>query len=84
MRCLLIRRSTLPEALKRTVEAASEALVDVILVGGSLTSLPIDETLLVIKSITKIPVVLFPGNLLQLSTKADGILTAVLIIRTKS
>lgn len=67
------------KVLKKTVEAASEALVDVILVGGSMTSLPIDQTLLAIKSITKIPVVLFPGNLLQLSNKADGILLLSLL-----
>jgi phosphoglycerol geranylgeranyltransferase len=67
------------KVLKKTVEVASEALVDVILVGGSMTSLPIDQTLLAIKSITKIPVVLFPGNLLQLSNKADGILLLSLL-----
>jgi putative glycerol-1-phosphate prenyltransferase len=67
------------DALKRTAEAASRVGVDVILVGGSLTSLPIDETILTIKSITHIPVVLFPGNLLQLSAKADGILLLSLL-----
>jgi putative glycerol-1-phosphate prenyltransferase len=65
--------------IRKTVEAASESHIDVILVGGSLTSFPIDETLLIIKSITKIPVVLFPGNLLQLSAKADGILLLSLL-----
>jgi len=68
-----------PGILRKTVEAASRAHVDVIMVGGSLTSLPIDETLMTIKSITQIPVVLFPGNLLQLSTKADGILLLSLL-----
>jgi phosphoglycerol geranylgeranyltransferase len=65
--------------LKKTVEVASDAEVDIILVGGSLTSFPIDETLVAIKSITQIPVVLFPGNLLQMSSKADGILLLSLI-----
>jgi phosphoglycerol geranylgeranyltransferase len=65
--------------LKKTVEVASDAQVDIIMVGGSLTSLPIDETLVAIKSVTQIPVVLFPGNLLQMSSKADGILLLSLI-----
>ncbi len=67
------------DLLKRTAEMASRAGVDVILAGGSLTSLPIDETIITIKSITNIPVVLFPGNLLQLSTRADGILLMSLL-----
>jgi putative glycerol-1-phosphate prenyltransferase len=66
-------------ALKKIINAAASAHVDVILVGGSLTSFPIDETLLVIKQATQIPVVLFPGNLLQLSVNADGILLLSLL-----
>lgn len=65
--------------LRKTIEAASDAHVDIILVGGSLTSLPVEETLVFIKNITRIPVVLFPGNLLQLSSKADGILLLSLL-----
>lgn len=67
------------DALKRTAENASGAGIDVILVGGSLTSVPIDETIITLKSITSIPVVLFPGNLLQLSPRADGILLLSLL-----
>jgi putative glycerol-1-phosphate prenyltransferase len=67
------------ETLKRTIESASQAHVDAILVGGSLTSLPIEETLVFIKSLTPIPLVLFPGSLLQLSSKADGILLLSLL-----
>jgi phosphoglycerol geranylgeranyltransferase len=65
--------------LKATMEAAYDAKVDVIMVGGSLTSCPIDETLIAIKRISPIPVLLFPGNLLQLSCKADGILLLSLL-----
>ena len=67
------------DELKRTVDSASRVSVDLILVGGSLISLPIDETIVAIKSITDIPVVLFPGNLLQLSSRADGILLLSLL-----
>jgi putative glycerol-1-phosphate prenyltransferase len=68
-----------PDTLKKTVETADSAGVDVILVGGSLTSSPIDATIRTMKSITNIPVILFPGNLLQLSPYADGILLLSLL-----
>ncbi len=67
------------DALKSVAEQASRVGVDLILVGGSLTSLPIDNTIIALKSITSIPVVLFPGNLLQLSSRADGILLLSLL-----
>jgi phosphoglycerol geranylgeranyltransferase len=67
------------DTLVRTLEAASRAGVDVILVGGSLTSQPIDEAIVTIKGHTSCPVILFPGNLLQLSSKADGILLLSLL-----
>jgi phosphoglycerol geranylgeranyltransferase len=67
------------EKLIRTLNVASTANVDLILVGGSLTSGPIDEIILTIKEHSGCPVVLFPGNLLQLSVKADGILLLSLL-----
>jgi len=67
------------DVLKRTVEIANKAGVDMILVGGSLTSSPIDAIIITLKSITDVPVILFPGNLLQLSSKADGILLLSLL-----
>jgi len=66
-------------SLRQTIEAASQSVADMILVGGSLTSFPIDDTILSIKTATRKPVVLFPGNLLQLSVHADGILLMSLI-----
>jgi len=67
------------DLLISTLKVASKARIDVILVGGSLTSRPIDETILVIRQHASCPVVLFPGNLLQLSRKADGILLLSLL-----
>jgi phosphoglycerol geranylgeranyltransferase len=67
------------EILEKTIEKASLSRIDVILVGGSLTSRPVDDLITAIKSMTSIPVVLFPGNLLQISPKADGILLLSLI-----
>jgi putative glycerol-1-phosphate prenyltransferase len=67
------------DQVEKTATLASQAGVDVILVGGSLISHPIDDTLEAIKRVCQLPVVLFPGNLLQLSTKADGVLLLSLI-----
>jgi putative glycerol-1-phosphate prenyltransferase len=53
--------------------------VDFILVGGSLVSGSVDETIAVLKETTELPVVLFPGNVLQISSRADGILLLSLI-----
>ena len=49
------------------------------MVGGSLVSEFIDDILKDITANSKVPVVLFPGNLMQLSDKADGILLLSLI-----
>lgn len=62
-----------------TLYAAEELKINLILVGGSLVSDRIDATIEVIGKNTNIPVVLFPGSLLQLSNKADAILLLSLI-----
>ncbi len=54
-------------------------LPDLILVGGSIISRPLDPVVEKIKDISSLPVFLFPGSLLQLSGKADGILMISLI-----
>ncbi len=66
-------------SLLKTIDVANASPVDLILVGGSLTSLPIDDTVITIKKHARVPVILFPGNLLQLSVHADGILLMSLI-----
>ncbi|HHZ65135.1 MAG TPA: geranylgeranylglyceryl/heptaprenylglyceryl phosphate synthase [Flavobacteriales bacterium] len=56
------------------------ANVDLIFIGGSiLTNGNIESCIEVVKSETDIPVVLFPGNTLQINDKADGILFLSLI-----
>jgi phosphoglycerol geranylgeranyltransferase len=65
--------------LSAILDLAVESEVDLILVGGSLTSKPVDEAVVRIKSHARCPVILFPGNLLQLSDKADGILLLSLL-----
>jgi phosphoglycerol geranylgeranyltransferase len=68
-------RNALPEIGRK----AGEAGVDFILVGGSLVSGSVDETVARLKENTGVPVILFPGNVLQISSRADGILLLSLI-----
>lgn len=66
-------------SLVNTLSVAGKASIDFILTGGSLVSKPIDHTVEIIKKTSPLPVILFPGSLLQLSEKADGILLLSLI-----
>jgi len=52
---------------------------DLLLVGGSILFNPIDLTITSLKLGTHLPVFLFPGNVMQLSDRADGILFLSLI-----
>ncbi|MCP4309933.1 MAG: geranylgeranylglyceryl/heptaprenylglyceryl phosphate synthase [Bacteroidetes bacterium] len=52
---------------------------DLVLVGGSILFNPIDLSITSLKLGTKLPVFLFPGNVMQLSDTADGILFLSLI-----
>ncbi len=70
--------STLDD-IKQLRDIKSEYWPDFIFVGGSLTSVQPDELILNIKENFEMPVVLFPGNLLQLTGKADSILFLSLI-----
>ncbi|MFC2115303.1 geranylgeranylglyceryl/heptaprenylglyceryl phosphate synthase [Bacteroidota bacterium] len=60
-------------------EIAGRNAVDFILVGGSFVSGSVDETVTLLKDSMELPVILFPGNVLQISPKADGILLLSLI-----
>jgi phosphoglycerol geranylgeranyltransferase len=76
---LLDPDKTPAEGLKNILKIASECRTDYILAGGSLTFNSIDNLIDTVKDQCNIPVVLFPGNLLQLSRKADIILLLSLI-----
>ena len=67
------------ESLAELTGAAESGRVDFILVGGSLVSGSVDETVAILKESTDLPVVLFPGNVLQISPRADAILLLSLI-----
>jgi phosphoglycerol geranylgeranyltransferase len=65
--------------LKETIRVANNFSIDLILVGGSLVSRSVSPLIDIIKNNTDIPVVLFPGSLLQITDNADGILLLSLI-----
>ncbi len=67
------------EGLKKILSIASECKTDYILAGGSLTFNSIDNLIDTVRKLCSIPIVLFPGNLLQLSLRADAILLLSLI-----
>lgn len=63
-----------------TIRLAEDAGVDLILIGGSLlTNGNFKKCVQLIKKSTRIPVLIFPGNNLQISKDADGILLLSLI-----
>ena len=67
------------ESLKNILAIAEDCHTDFILTGGSLTFNSIDNLIDEVRKQCSIPVVLFPGNLLQLSLKADIIMLLSLI-----
>ena len=68
------------ESLLQIIEKAKSANVDLFFVGGSLlTNNSLDFCISIIKQNCKIPVLLFPGNAMQVNNKADGILFLTLI-----
>lgn len=67
------------EELLAFVEQVENALPDFIFVGGSQLTENIENAVELIKHHTKVPVVLFPGNIHQFTPKADAILLLSLI-----
>ena len=66
--------------LSLLVQKANEANVDYFFVGGSLlTNDNLDECIKTIKNNSNIPVILFPGNAMQINKNANGILFLSLI-----
>lgn len=57
-----------------------EKTVDIILVGGSLVEAGLTQSLVcALKKITRIPLLIFPGDFTQISAEADGILFLTLL-----
>ena len=69
-----------PSKLLHLINLASENCVDYFFVGGSLvTSTNLSEVVKRIKDNVNIPVILFPGNAIQVDASADAILFLSLI-----
>lgn len=65
---------------ERIIGFAEDSKTDIFLVGGSLiTNGNFEECIATLKKKSKIPVLIFPGNTMQISKKADGILFLSLI-----
>jgi phosphoglycerol geranylgeranyltransferase len=63
------------KALKVLLEKASFAKIDFLFIGGStVTRKEFDKAINLIRNLTKIPLVIFPGSAQQISSKADAIL----------
>jgi phosphoglycerol geranylgeranyltransferase len=67
------------ESLQNILKIAQESKTDYIFAGGSLTFNSIENLIDNVKKRCLIPIILFPGNLLQLTHKADAILLLSLI-----
>ena len=68
------------KGLSLVISSARESSVDFIFVGGSLLTYDhLDETLQSIKDQTAIPVILFPGSIMQINERADALLLLSLI-----
>jgi putative glycerol-1-phosphate prenyltransferase len=65
--------------LATTISLANTCNVDYIFVGGSLISEDIDSTVSFVKQNSNIPVVIFPGSIMQISKEADALLLLSLI-----
>lgn len=67
------------ERMHRAIDLLSKTAPDMVLVGGSIVSASTDEVVKLLKRELTLPVVLYPGSLLQLSNSADAILFISLI-----
>ena len=76
---LLDPDKTKGESLQSILRIAEGCGTDFIMTGGSLTFSSMDQMIDTVKETCSIPLVLFPGNLLQLSCKPDLILLLSLI-----
>lgn len=63
------------KTLKQLLEKATFAKIDFLFIGGStVTRKEFDKAINLIRNLTKIPLVIFPGSAQQISAKADAIL----------
>lgn len=68
-----------PERIAHLCQMFAEARPDLIFVGGSLVMSEVEAVVCQLKTLTDVPVVLFPGNASQLAKGADAVLFLSLI-----
>jgi len=66
-------------SLSNLINLAEKSKIDFFLVGGSLLMTQIEDTIIFLKKNTSVPVIIFPGNVIQVCKLADGILFLSLI-----
>lgn len=66
-------------SIRNLIEKSEKANADLFMIGSSLLLNKIDQSIKIIKHNSKIPLILFPGNLNQLSFQVDAILLLSLI-----
>ncbi len=71
------------KSVLKTIEICEKCSINFLLVGGSLVSKPLDGFIHFIKKHCTLPVILFPGSLVQISDNADAILLLSLITGRK-
>jgi phosphoglycerol geranylgeranyltransferase len=67
------------DSLVAAASRAAGAGVDFFLAGGSITHTPVNQLIIRLKELSDIPVILFPGNLIQLTASADAVFLLSLI-----
>ncbi|HEY9124688.1 MAG TPA: geranylgeranylglyceryl/heptaprenylglyceryl phosphate synthase [Bacteroidales bacterium] len=67
------------QSISKIVEQCKKCKIDAIFIGGSLVSENPEQLISTIHQLTDIPVVLFPGSIIQISNNADAILLLSLI-----
>ena len=72
------------DSLNKLLTVASESQTDYILTGGSLSSNSIDVLINEVRRLCSIPIILFPGNLLQLNLNAGYYIPFITYIRPQS
>lgn len=66
-------------SLAAAATLAAKARLDYFLVGGSLTHRPVNLLIRRLRELSEVPVILFPGNLIQLTASADAVFLLSLI-----
>jgi phosphoglycerol geranylgeranyltransferase len=67
------------EKIQYLSKIADKGLIDFFLVGGSIVSEPLEPVVKMFKEFTEVPVILFPGSVLQVTPLADAIFFLSLI-----